>query len=39
MGHVTYGFAAGVGFAAVAMPRRHQPAYFRGYALRVELAL
>jgi len=38
MGNVSYGFAAGVGFAAVAVPRRHQPAYFQGYAPRVGFA-
>jgi len=39
MGHVRFGFAAGVGFAAVAMPRRHPPDYFRGYAPGPGLAL
>jgi len=38
MGNVSYGFAAGVGFAAVAVPCRHQPAYFQGYAPRVGFA-
>ena len=36
-GYVTYGFAAGC--EAVAMPRRHLPVYFRGYAPRVSFAL
>ena len=39
MGNVRFGFAVGVGFAAVAMPRRQQPDYFQAMPLVPGLAL
>jgi hypothetical protein len=32
-GDLSFGFAAGVGFAAVAPPRRNSPVIFLGFAL------